>query len=83
MDATVRPNGTTLKVLGIVMGLIVLVAGWVYAGIMSGYTHRINTIEVNDKTQDMDIINLKILQARQDEQNKTIIEKLDKLIEKH
>ena len=83
MDATVKSNGTTLKILGVAMGLVVLVAGWVYAGIMSGYTHRINTIEVNDKVQDIDIINLKILQARQDEQNKTIIEKLDKLIKGH
>ena len=77
-----KTNGT-LKILGVIAGILMLIGGWVYAGIMSGYTRRIETLEVKADDNRNDINDLLIWRAHEEEWFKSINEKLDKLNKVH
>ena len=76
-------NKAWLKIIGWVLAGAFMVAGWIYAGIMSGYTARIVRLEATAEINRTDIRALQLQSVRFEEMFKSINEKLEVLIQAH
>ena len=80
----INGNGKNwIKIVGWLVAGALAVAGWVYAGIMSGYTARIIRLETEQAISRSDIKALQLQEARFEEMFKAINEKLNVLIDQH
>jgi len=80
----INGNGKNwIKIVGWLVAGALAVAGWVYAGIMSGYTARIIRLETEQAISRSDIKALQLQEARFEEMFKSINEKLGVLIDQH
>ena len=76
-------NGTSLKIIGWVLGVLMMVGGWLYAGMMASFTKRVEALEQRADHNASNIMELMIWKSKEEEWFKNISEKLDILMKQH
>lgn len=76
-------NKAWFKIIGWVLAGAIAVAGWIYAGIMSGYTARIVKLETETNNLQVDVQAIQMQSVRFEEMFKTMNSKLDVIIAQH
>ena len=73
----------TMKVLGIIFGVLILIGGWVWGSLNYAAVHRIDTVEQKVEKHDTRLNNHDTSLAVIETQLKEINKKLDKLLDQH